>query len=554
MRGPKIDKDGIYYYRRRIPDDVRAALRELEGSVGGKQDKREEKRRLGRDPILASQLWAEHDRAVERRWAELRSRTTRAGLTVVEREALAGEIYRLWLDRLPVSDAGSGPKARALLSEIEDFELGERRGIAAPRGPSHDDWRSIDEFEEDAFAEDIDQLLAKRGLILSAIERAGVIGAVSRATKHACKWAIKRLGGEARPDREALRYPKWPDPETDTLSGLFRSWAATQNPLPDTERAFKLAIDKFKAFIRHEEVARIATNDVRRWCAHLKIVEKKGSTRIKNGYLAALKAVLNCAVQQGALEVSPCANIVVKAKPRPRTREKDLTDRETYAILRASLDPQGSAVSATVAATRRWIPWILAYTGARVAEITNLTSGHIIQEAGVWGFKIEKSKNGTPRKIPIHRDLIDQGFLDFVKSRDGLPLFFDRQTAKTSSIHKTRAEGLGDWVRRVTGNGPNVVSPNHGWRHRFKTECRRVMMNHDIAAYIQGHTFESVGDTYGHIPLDVTGPWMDLFPIYDVSGEELVVQRSLDPSMMLRAFTQLGLAASMNAVSRERAA
>lgn len=271
---------------------------------------------------------------------------------------------------------------------------------------------------------------------------------------------------------------------------------ATQNPLPDTERAFKLAIDKFKAFIRHEEVSRVVANDVRRWCAHLRIVEKKGSTRIKNGYLAALKAVLNCAVQQGALEVSPCAHVVVKAKPRPRTREKDLTDREACAILRASLDDQGSAVSATVAATRRWVPWILAYTGARVAEITNLTSSHIIQEAGVWGFKIEKSKNGLPRKIPVHRDLIEQGFLEFVKSRDALPLFFDRQRAKTSSIHKTRAEGLGDWVRRVTGNGPNVVSPNHGWRHRFKTECRRVMMNHDIGAYIQGHTFESVGDAY----------------------------------------------------------
>lgn len=554
MREPIVDKKGVYHYRRRIPDDVRAALRDLESSIGGKQDKREEKKRLGRDPILASQLWHEHDRAVERRWAELRSRKIRSGLTVVEREALAGDIYRLWLDRLPASETSSGAKARYLSSQIEDFEFGERSGFTSPRGPSHDDWRSVEEFEDDTFASDVDNLLAKRGLVLTAIERASVVGAAWKATKHACRWAIERLSGETRSDPEALRYPRWPDPETDTLSGLFRSWVATKNPLPDTKRSFKLAVDKFKAFLGHEEVSKVSANDVRRWCAHLRKVERKSSARIKDGYLAALKAVFNCAVQQGALDVSPCANVVVKAKPGPRKREKDLNNREIYAILRASLDQQSSSVSVTVAAARRWVPWILAYTGARVAEITNLTSSHIIQEAGVWAFNIEESKNGNPRKIPIHQDLIDQKFLEFVQSREGLPLFVDPLVAKTESIHKTRAEGLADWARKATGNKRNVVAPNHGWRHRFKTECRRMMMNHDIAAYIQGHVFESVGDTYGHIPLDVTGPWMDLFPTYDVSGDELIVRRNLDPSLMLRAFTQLNLAAPTRNTASQRAA
>jgi len=49
MRKPILDKNGIYHYRRRIPEDVRVALRELGEAVGVKQDKREEKRRLGSD-------------------------------------------------------------------------------------------------------------------------------------------------------------------------------------------------------------------------------------------------------------------------------------------------------------------------------------------------------------------------------------------------------------------------------------------------------------------------------------------------------------------------
>jgi integrase len=54
------------------------------------------------------------------------------------------------------------------------------------------------------------------------------------------------------------------------------------------------------------------------------------------------------------------------------------------------------------------VPWSLAYTGARVAEITRLESRDIIHEAGVWGIDIQKSKNGRPRIVPVHRHLVEQ--------------------------------------------------------------------------------------------------------------------------------------------------
>jgi hypothetical protein len=93
-RGPIRDKSGIYHYRRRIPDDVRRVLRYLDADSEGngpKRDKREEKKRLGRNQAYAQAAWEMHDRAVEARWAELRSgRPT--GLTPIHIQALAGEI------------------------------------------------------------------------------------------------------------------------------------------------------------------------------------------------------------------------------------------------------------------------------------------------------------------------------------------------------------------------------------------------------------------------------------------------------------------------------
>jgi hypothetical protein len=77
---------------------------------------------------------------------------------------------------------------------------------------------------------------------------------------------------------------------------------------------------------------------------------------------------------------------------------------------------------------------------------TRLESSHIIREAGVWGIDIQRSKNGCPRIVPIHRDLIEQGFLNFVGRREGMPLFFAKEKLKEIklTIHKTRAEGLVD--------------------------------------------------------------------------------------------------------------
>jgi hypothetical protein len=184
------------------------------------------------------------------------------------------------------------------------------------------------------------------------------VAAATRATIHACKTALRRLNGDLRTDAEASRYPSWPNAETDTLSGLFRSWVADRTPKKDTERLFKLAVEKFEAFLQHEDVAKISSDDVRRWCAHLRTIEKKGSTRVKNGYLAALKAVFNCAVEHGAIKSSPCANVIVKETATSRTREKDLEDGEVYAILRASLQSHMLA-SESVAAARRWVPWIM---------------------------------------------------------------------------------------------------------------------------------------------------------------------------------------------------
>jgi integrase len=173
--------------------------------------------------------------------------------------------------------------------------------------------------------------------------------------------------------------------------------------------------------------------------------------------------------------------------------------------------------------------------------MTRLESKHILFEAGVWGIDIQQSKNGRPRIVPIHRHLITQGFLDFVREREGSPLFFDAEKLKDEPlvVHKTRAEGLAEWARKAAKIEIGSVAPNHGWRHRFKTECRRISMDREVRLYIQGHSFKMEGEKYGFFPVDVTAAWMDLFPTFDVGGSELGVWRVAGNDVIDRALAVL---------------
>lgn len=534
-RGPILDSGGVYHYRRRIPDDVRRALRELDATLGGKHpkhDKREEKKRLGRNEALAKAAWNKHDRLVEARWASLRSGRS-AELSPIEIQALAGEIHRRWLKLYPPGAGNTREGAGHTLRVMQEIDGEIEREFTSP---AFDDERL-----EFLHGDHVDAVLAARGLTVSHGGRWLLIAAAQAAAKHACQVAIRKAGGDLRPDPDADLYPDWPDPENTTLSGLCAAWMRrTPDAKPETHAGFKACVDQFIGFAGHNEVCEVTVDQLRKWLEHLKVVRGLGDLRIKDGYFAAIKTIFNSARKQGLIRVNPCDEIVLDGKPRPREREKDLRDGEIHAILKASLSPQGE-VSQDVANTRRWVPWLLAYTGARVAEMTRLESRHIVFEAGVWAIDIQQSKNGRPRIVPIHRHLITQGFLNFVREREGSPLFFDAEKLNDERliVHQTRAEGLAEWARKAAKMEIGSVAPNHGWRHRFKTECRRISMDREVRLYIQGHAFKMEGEKYGFFPVDVTSAWIELFPTYHVDGDALTVERVGGSDMLMRAFALL---------------
>jgi integrase len=95
-------------------------------------------------------------------------------------------------------------------------------------------------------------------------------------------------------------------------------------------------------------------------------------------------------------------------------REKALSEAEALVILRAALGPLSPRLSPTYRGAFRWVPWICAYTGARVNEITQLRKQDIRMVEGTWAFRVTpeagRVKTGGARDVPIPTHLVEWGF------------------------------------------------------------------------------------------------------------------------------------------------
>jgi hypothetical protein len=127
-------------------------------------------------------------------------------------------------------------------------------------------------------------------------------------------------------------------------------------------------------------------------------------------------------------------------------------------------------ISDEMRAARRWLPWLCAYSGARVNELTSLHPADISpgpKNIHCMVIRPSLEKTAQWRVVPIHSHVIAQGFLKHVDERRKLnkPLFYDPDRSRGGKPgnpqFKKVAERIGEWVH---GLGiPVGVKPNHAW-------------------------------------------------------------------------------------------
>jgi integrase len=302
------------------------------------------------------------------------------------------------------------------------------------------------------------------------------------------------------------------------LSELVAAWwqqAERTGKSPSTRESYTNTIRQFHAFLGHEDAHRVTAEDVRRF-RDFRLASKKrngqpvSAMTVKNSDLAALKSVFGWAVANRRLSDNPAAEVSVTKVAKVKLREREFTDEEARTVLRAALHLRPGRESPKTYAAKRWVPWVLAFTGARVGEIVQLREQDLRlekvdgQPEGVWVLRITPEagtvKTKQAREVPLHPQLIELGFPAFVESvrEERLFLVPDAEGGIAGPLQAAKNR-LGEFARlHVSDRG---VSPNHGWRHRFRTVATEAGVSSSVIDAICGWSAKSVGERYGSVSL-----------------------------------------------------
>ena len=145
---------------------------------------------------------------------------------------------------------------------------------------------------------------------------------------------------------------------------------------------------------------------------------------------------------------------------------------------------------------RKWISLLGAYTGARANEICQLYADDVQCIDGIWCLNIRSNRpdqklktENSARLVPIHSDVLAEGFLGFVEGRIGLRLF-----PELSLVMGYYSHGWGKWFNR---NRP-TDKDFHSLRHTVGTELKSAGVPIQYTAAILGHETGGISyDRYG---------------------------------------------------------
>ena len=303
----------------------------------------------------------------------------------------------------------------------------------------------------------------------------------------------------------------WEDYKASRIrAGFMKDGGRRQNPV----------VENLRKFLRHDDAARVTKKDLLEW--RDKLLSKLSAKTVNDIYLSTIRSLFAWAEENDHLPKNVAATV---RQPKPRRqygRERGYTDAEALKVLKAahSYKPKdnkfGRNESAHLTAAKRWCPIICAFTGARISEITQLRKEDVRKDGDWWVIRITPDagsvKAGNYRDVPLHPQVIELGFIDFVKAASPGPLF---HAGKDPEKYTTAASSVSDevakWLRR-SGLTPKGIQPSHGWRHRFKTVAREIGASDRVTDAICGHSGRTAGDNYGDVTLKAKERLIEALP------------------------------------------
>jgi integrase len=526
----KHPKTGVYYFRKVVPE----AMRELVGKVEVRQT-------LGtKTPRDAALRHAEVAAKVASEWEALRRGPE--PLTRKQATALSGLWYR-WFVPMFEEDPGEDPDGWIMWAEeLHDIDMSGRPELDEP------DERDIPHLTRSpATQRRIDAFLMDRGRINAFFEARDVhlfpaqlpafMTALETEFYAAMRLLARRAGRDWRPDKRPEKFPEWQptaaakeDPAaalTPTLTGILEGWwreAQATGRKPSTHESYSNTVAGLVAFLGHDDAKLVTPEDVVRFKDHrLSSINPRtgkpiSAKTVKDSDLAGLKTLFGWAVSNRKLTSNPATGITIKLGKPQKLRGKGLTEEEAKAILQAALKVTGEG---RTDAARRWVPWLAAYTGARVGELAQLRKQDVTKDGEHWTIRLTPEagtiKTNEARTVVLHPHLVELGFPAFAEAADAGHMFL--KPSKLGDVLgplQGLKNRLAEFSRSIVSD-PNVAAM-HGFRHRFKTVGMEAGVSTRVLDAIQGHAARTAGDSYGDVTVKAMAQAMEKVPRVEVEG------------------------------------
>lgn len=491
-----------YSVRKRVPEELRelAGKREFKKSLRTR-DWKEAK-------LLAPAVCSEFENEIARLRRSLH-------LNTQDLNELAGEYFNQRLNKLIESgrkeqwgDHGFSIPPELLLDKIEP----------KVSGLTHDEYEAARrENAANRGFQMVRPVLDKHGLIPPPVTAQRLGLEVFHAEQAAYKRAEAEVfGGDWTPSPYA-------NVKTTTRASLIELWQdcaeskRNDGTHPGTLASWKSYIRKASIHFNHKPAAEVSKQDVWSFVEALRSPDSTVSSSgkrlaaktVNDNYLAALSALYKWAIDREVLDKDPSQGVRAKGSAS-ETPQRDAYNREQVAaILKGTRQPQAHGKTTNEhAMVRRWLPWLLALTGARVAELLWLKCEDVSTTEGITYVTIRpdidagrsvKTSEST-RSVPLHPAIINEGFSDYVA---GLPasgyLFPGDWEDQYGNRTKTPANKLREWIKKQLPENTDwpALGPNHSFRHWLTSECRRASIDGDYQRVIIGHSAEDIHGRYG---------------------------------------------------------
>jgi len=481
-----IKRGARYYYRRRVPTDLVQLYGKTEVQKAlGTSDRRQAERD-------ARKVAVEFDAIFER----LRSPET----TQLQTESLLPEPDKpIWITDTPLQPLS----LRQLEDEAELAKL-----------------QLEEEMREERMAELED-----------------VVRRVLGKPAYAAEQAAHSPPTPTAPPRKPVEAPPETNGVEKSLDRLARLWEKARTPTSGVAYSMYRTVDRFKAMVGNVLVPRITKTQVVQFKDTM-VAEGIGNTAI-TASLNHMRTLCGFAIGQAWIDVNPATGVKLEGKKRNAKTIRPPFDTATLGrIFNSRVYTENYRPKSGLGEAMYWLPLLGLYTGARLEELAQLHPDDIYQDAYrdatgkenlCWVLRLTDNEHHgqgvknvhSRRRIPIHAELLNAGFIEYVDRHKGQRRIFPGMKPDKHGVES--AVWSKWWInqhlrKECAPSSPKMVF--HSFRHTFKDVCRECGISKEVADALQGHSEGDAAGNYGaeFYPLR---PLVEAMQRYQVHGVKL---------------------------------